>query len=271
MNFAKTTLSLTLIGILASGCSQKVAFSEAASTDPSSQTTNPQNPVCEPGQAINSKPTKVIFVVDQSGSNLDGPAEHPGRATDPDKSLRFGALSEFLGLHGIKRHMSWGMIGFKSSGAYPLTFKGVQRMPAFGGLQEMLAALELFKSTKDSGVTPYLAGLKMAQELIASDLLAGVAAGTQYRIAFMSDGYPTDITLGSGIGEGDIDRGVENIVRLAPSSIQVSTVYYGLPDATAAARLQRMAAKGGGEFLDVGKSNTLHLGDVIKVPKPSCN
>ena len=269
MKLAKLTLMMMLTSMIGTGCSQKIAFNGADSKS-STSSAIPKDPVCQPGQMTVTKPTKFILLVDQSGSNWDGPNEHPGVGTDPDKAVRFGAMSEFFLLHGQKKHVSWSFIGFQGAGAHALTHQGADPNPAFVGFNDMLAALALFKSAKDEGMTPYLAAMKMAQDLITRDLSTGVPADTQYRIAFLTDGYPTDLPTGAQL-EDAIDAGLKSLIDLAPDSIQMSTVYYGLPDAAAAARLQRMATQGKGQFLDAGKSNGLHLGDVIQVPKPACN
>lgn len=269
MKLWKTTLMTALAATLATtGCSQKIAFS--GQPDEAGKNATPSEPICETGETTMTKPTKFILVVDQSGSNWDGPTEHDGIGTDPDKARRFGAISEFFLLHGQKPHVSWSFIGFAGAGAKALTSDGTEASPVFAGFVQMLAALAKFKDSKDDGVTPYLAGLKMAKDLIAKDLAAGVPEGTQYRIAFLTDGYPTDYPAGAQL-ESAIDAGIQAVVDLAPEAIQMSTVYYGFPDATASARLQRMSVQGKGQFLDAGNSEGLHLGDVIQVPKPSCN
>jgi hypothetical protein len=63
---------------------------------------------------------------------------------------------------------------------------------------------------------------------------------------------------------------MQAIMSLAPNAIEFSTVYYGEPDHSAAARLRKMAKVGNGEFVDASNAKDIHLDDVIKVPDPKC-
>jgi hypothetical protein len=204
-------------------------------------------------------------VVDQSGSNLDGPYEHPGQASDPTKTFRYGVISDFVAKHGGKNYISWDFISFRAAAVVSLT-------NGFSDTVGVNAALQSFAASTDSGDTPYKAALSLVRDTIQQDLAKGGPA-YQYRIAFLTDGYPTDycpdaatVSCPGQVQESKIDADVQAIINLAPSSIQMSTVYYGLPDATATGRLQRMAAVGGGQFVDTNVSKTISLDDVIKVP-----
>lgn len=271
----KTLSSTVLVLTLLTGCNSNIAFqgSPSAASDSlatEKPPTDGSDLICQPGQVTVTKPTKFILVVDQSGSNVNGPYEHPGQATDPAKVLRYGAIAEFFLLHGSKSHVSWSFVTFNGTIAHALTNSGSDQSPVFTNFTGMSAALEEFHNKQDVGPTPYLPALQMVRNLIAQDLQVGGGSESQYRIAFLTDGYPTDLPVGQAL-ENAIDVGVSSIVSLAPSAIQFSTVYYGLPDATASPRLQRMATLGQGEFLDVSSTRSLHLGDLIEVPKPSCH
>jgi hypothetical protein len=251
--------------VVGTGCGQKIKF--AGGESPLSQSS--ADPICRSDEVTVAKPTKFILVVDQSGSNVNGPYEHPGLASDPQKALRYGAISEFHALHGAKAHMEWSFIAFQGVTAHALTNNGDLQTPVFVNGGGMATALEAFRTSTDEGNTPYLAALQMVRNLIANDLGGNNPADTQYRIVFLTDGYPTESVTGQQL-EDAIDQAVKDIVDLAPAAIQLSTIYYGLPDPTASTRLARMASQGQGEFLDSVNSNGLHLGDVIQVPKTTC-
>lgn len=252
------------VAIVGTACSQPIAFK--AGPVPGVQS----SPTCQPGTTTTTKPTKFLFVVDQSGSNLTGPYEHPGVATDPQKVFRFGVINDFFMKQGNKAYVNWGFITFHTTTAQGLI--GSVDHPIFSDKKAMAVALQTFLATPDAGDTPYKAALQMAHDMIQQDMASSVVP-FQYWIAILTDGYPTDycsdptqVSCPGGVLENQIDSDVQNIINLSPQSVQMSAVYYGLPDATAASRLQRMARVGGGQFVDTNVTKVITLDDVIKVP-----
>jgi hypothetical protein len=255
--------SLICVPLIVAACSQPINFKggNAGILDSAS---------CQNGTTTANKPTKFLFIVDQSGSNLDGPYEHPGQATDPSKTFRYGVISEFVQKHGGKSTINWGFISLRSPNAQSM-------ISGFGDTAAMNTALQTFLSTPDAGDTPYKSALQLARDTIAQDLGKNGTVTFQYRIAFLTDGYPTDyctdptLTLCPGaMQETALDNDVQSVINAAPGLVQMSTVYYGLPDSVASARLQRMAAKGNGQFVDTNVTKTINLDDVMKVPV-NCN
>ena len=229
-------------------------------------------PTCQPGTTSKVLPTKFLFIVDQSGSNVDGPYEHPGQATDPQKAFRDGVISEFVSEQTGKAGLSWGFISFGDTvNAY--INNGSTAHPAFSDMNAMRSALSMFMASSDVGGTSYRLALAAAHDLIQSDIAAN-GSTYSYRIAFLTDGYPTDYcpdptqtSCPTTMLEGQIDADVANIINLAPNGVvQMGTVYYGFPDANAEARLQRMAADGHGQFVDTNVTKQITLNNVIQVP-----
>lgn len=275
-NTGRILLSLSLT--LSMGCSQGVSFGNAIS-EKLQESVSPDAPImCEPGQIVVVKPMKILFLVDQSGSNINGPFEHPGQATDPLKTFRYGVMNEFFQQHGLKQYLSWGLITFNGTTAKGIINSGSNVNPVFTsdpGVAEQ--GLNTFNATGDVGNTPYRAALAKTRELIQQDIASNTAE-YDYRIVMISDGYPTDYCPG-GIGvtlcpgtmlENQIDADVLSIINLAPTRIQMNQVYYGLPDAGATARLQRMAMIGNGQYVDTNTSLEVHLDDLIEVEQPVC-
>lgn len=268
--------------VLSIGCAKNVSFGNADAGKTSQSVTPPKSPdeplTCEPGQVIVAQPMKVLFIVDQSGSNVNGPYEHPGQATDPVKSFRYGVLNEFFQLHGMKTHLSWGFLTFNGVTARGLIYQGTPDSPVFTNDHDVAAqSLVNFQASTDVSNTPVKAALLKARQMIASDMATSVTA-TQYRIVLITDGYPTDYCPGSpsvvycpgAIKESEIDSDIQSIMNTAPNAVQMSMVYYGLPDASATARLQRMASLGQGQFVDTNTSSSIHLDDLIQVEVPIC-
>lgn len=266
----------SLLG-LSIGCSQNVSFGKNQTTDLLESVNGDDPLVCEPGQVVVVKPMKILFLVDQSGSNLNGPFEHPGQATDPTKTFRHGVLNEFFQLHGLKEYLSWGFITFNGTSANGLINSGSPSDPVFTDSSSIAAqSLVTFKQSTDVGNTPYRAALAKARSLIQADIASSVREH-DYRIVMITDGYPTDYcptpaqTLCPGtMLESQIDADVQAIINLAPTKIQLNTVYYGFPDAGATARLNRMATIGKGQYVDTNTSMEVHLDDLIEVEQPIC-
>jgi hypothetical protein len=281
---AAKTIKIAIVAmpmLLGIGCSKNVSFGhvEAATSESVTPPKSPDDPItCEPGQVVVTVPEKILFLVDQSGSNVNGPFEHPGQATDKTKSFRYGVLNEFFQHHGDKSHLSWGFVTFNGTAAQGLIYSGTAASPVFTNDHDVVAqSLVTFQGKQDVGNTPVKAALQAARSMIQNDMLtAGHAA--QYRIVMVTDGYPTDYCPGGATQtlcpttmlESAIDADVQAIMGVSPGNIQINMVYYGFPDSLATARLQRLASIGQGQFVDTNTSMEVHLDDLIEVTQPIC-
>lgn len=268
-----------VLALMATGCTQALNFKSG----PDAAVQSNPSAVCLPGQRSVAKPTKFIFLVDMSGSNVNGPFEHPGVATDPQKDFRYGVINDFLQKNGAKSNLSWEFITFNQTSAHAFINGGNDQQPIFSDRNAMGAALLNFSNLTDVGDTPYKAALDMAGALIKQDMasagpLVDPALATQYRIAMLTDGYPSDYCPGGisvyncpgQIIDSRLMSDVQSFVNLAPKAIQLSTVYYGLPDADAANRLKTMAQIGNGQFVDTNVTRVINLDDIIQVPTQIC-
>lgn len=222
-----------------------------------------EEPVVETGT---EKPTRVLFIVDQSGSNLGDPP--PG--TDAYKIFRLKVIQDFYNRHYRKSFLSWGFISFGDSSAKAFVNAGMYTMPIFS--QDSIAmanAIETFRTYSDSGSTPYKAALKMAGDLITADM-ATAPADTEYLLALMTDGEPSDYCVDGMLDcpgvENAIDNDLRSVVNLSPTKIKFGTVYYGQNNVAAINRLKRLATIGGGQFLDANKTSEIKLDTVINFP-----
>lgn len=231
---------------------------------------------CRTEDVSQSRPVNVLFIVDQSGSNLNGPYEHPGQATDPQKALRTRIMVNFMNQHGGKQNLRWSLITFNEDRATAHVQENGR--PAFtAAMGTMGTALNTFYASADVGRTPYRAALRMASEMITADARSSDPSAL-HLVAFITDGYPTDYCPG-GVDEylcpgrildAEIDADVDRLVDSAAGSVQLGTVYYGASDSEAAQRLQRMATRGSGQFVDLNMMSRIDLNDVIRVQQTIC-
>lgn len=255
---------------LSLGCS-KMAFTDAPVV------VGKKDVTCHTGHVELKIPTKVVFLVDMSGSNLHGPFEHGGHATDPHKSLRYSAINAFFQKYSAASNVSWSFVAFNDKAAHAFVSSGSDQRPIFSNSAAMADALQVFLNTDDVDGTPYKAALNMAKELIAQDLPTA-ASDTQYRIAMLTDGYPTDYCSNGPdefncmghIMDDVLMNDVKSLVSAAPGVTQLSTVYYGLPDPKASARLKNMSVVGKGAFVDYNETGGIDLGNIIQVPIEVC-
>lgn len=200
-------------------------------------------------------PIKLLFVVDTSGSNVNN---NPG--TDPNKVVRGQSIQEFFNTYKAKTNFNWGFLHFSGSTANALISN-----PYFTNNTVVVqGAINTFFNINDTGNTPYMAALNLAQTAINSD--TNRTAQTKWVVVFLSDGMPNP-----DVAKTTLADKVSTIVGLIPGQITFNTVYYGPSNATAIDRLQAMAAAGGGKFVNTNNSGrSFPIEDVITVPGTSC-
>ncbi len=266
-----TLLSLAALLVFLCGCSG-VNFTPTNLEKTSALST------CTTSAEKVDRPTRVLFLVDQSGSNINGPYDLPGQATDPIKTFRLGVMSAFFELNEHKSNISWGLSVFNNVSAENLTLDSLgSGIPFSQTAADFSQALLRFSARADVGGTPYRAAFLKAKELIQADFPTS-PEHVAYLIAFLTDGYPTDYCPGGPsevlcpgrLLESQIDSDLNDVLSIAPDAIQFSTVYYGKPDSTAAQRLKRMADLGKGEFVDTNFTSHVNLNDLLEVEKTVC-
>jgi hypothetical protein len=193
-----------------------------------------------------------MFVVDQSGSN---------GTTDPSKSRRLDAITNFFNKNSANASIEWGLISFQGSGATSLT-------PGFVPAAEFMAAIGQLESMSDSGGTPYKAAIFETTNNV-SEAIKEETESTEstYQVIFLSDGVPTD--YGSPILDSEITADIERLTQLADGRLYFSTVYYnvaGSANLSASQRLEAMAVTGRGGFLDASSGGEIFI-DKLAVNK----
>jgi hypothetical protein len=204
--------------------------------------------------------TKVIFVVDTSGSNSSNPG------TDPTKAYRIGSIDSFFNLYSGKSNFSWGLMSFNTT---PIDW--VASLPStnsFVGPSSMLKAIAgLNASDMGKGYTNYIPALKMVTSAIIADpdnTPGNISAGLKYYVVFMSDGEPTD---GNGTYT-TYKTPVSNLLAAAPGAVTLDTVLYGnqsqLSSASAQAMLAGVALLGGGIGYTYLNTNSININSIVQ-------
>ncbi len=220
---------------------------------------------CDTDLGTTKKATKMLFIVDESGSNQGSAGCTLGpNCTDANKTMRAGSISRFFTHYGNRANFSWAFETFQDTKATPLIQSG--GMPVFSDATAMQNAITAFKAGTDAGGTPYMAALNTATQTIANDPDLNSTIDPQYIVVFMSDGQPDASDAGSTLLSQ-----VNTIMNLHPGRVTVSTVYYGTGDATAAGLLQSMAQIGHGNFLNTSVNPTgldFEISDLVNIPCP---
>jgi hypothetical protein len=267
---------LPLICLSLSACSPK-NFTTADSS-PVSATCVEQN--------VNSieRPTKLLFIVDTSGSNALYTMDNGTRPctidlksctppTDPDKSFRVGGIGGFLKRYRHKTNFSWGLASFSAGEAYSYVINS-QNRPAFTSSPSIMSfALAELKKEDDSGSTPYQAAFQMAYDVIRNDPDRNQNPKPHYLVILISDGFPTDYQgAQSQFLASDFENDISNVLSAAPERVFLSTVYYGqVNDPGAISLLKGIANKGNGYFSNAAYSpETFKIDDLIPGSRTSC-
>lgn len=194
--------------------------------------------------------TKILFVVDKSGSNVTGSGGVA--ATDPGAVFRTGVIRSFYDKHKANELVEWGLVVFQGSTSASYINDGGKSFtrdePTF------TAAVDQIATATDAGGTPYVAALTQAQTILSADKTANPGANISYIVVFLSDGVPNDT-------DANVFTAIDNL--LVQGKVTLSTVYYGPANPGASARMQRMADAGGGKFLDTNVSGRIPIDDLI--------
>ncbi len=187
---------------------------------------------CVPRVADITRPTKILFLVDTTGSNAYTSDIYDGSvligqapATDASKSFRYNSISNFMRQYSAKTNFKWGLISFaktaSNSGAQGLLNSGNSQNPIFGTSAAALSALEMFKNTvRDEGETHYTPLMALAAKAIQSDADFSNTQ-TQYFVLLVSDGMPNDPLVTSYNSAR-----ITELTGLAADRIKVSSVFY---------------------------------------------
>lgn len=194
--------------------------------------------------------TKVLFVIDKSGSN----------ATTDTNQYRVNTINTFYQKHQANKYVQWGVVVFRDSNSEAYINNGSNQQPIFSGdLTVVSEAIARIGTAADGGGTPYRSALTMARAAVTYDIAVNPTQTANYVIVLLSDGQPTD--YGTPIDENAIDGDVQTLKTAG--RVSLSTVYYGPVDPASSGRLSRMAQVGGGKFLDTNIDGRIPIDSLI--------
>lgn len=235
-------------------------------------TNSTPTPTPPPGQTCTIetayRKTKIMFIVDASGSNAEGVYNIINNqnvyfpASDPSpKVFRYGAINDFFSNYLHKTNFTWSFLTFQGSSAQVY-------INGFTDPSGMRNAIDSFRGAQDSGQTPYAAGISAATRLIQNDPEKNSADQPNYFVIFLSDGFPTDYTDANGnFKSAQMQSDVAALRATASGRVSLSTIYYAAGNQqipTAVNALKSMASAGGGQFASVNTANnTFKIDDVL--------
>ncbi len=276
-------LSLVIVGALSSACSD-VNFS-AVQKDSGSPGANPlTNPpsTCTDVESI-YRQTKILFLVDASGSNVQTTANQGSNGcgthyctppTDPQKEFRGGAIGDFFRRYRHKTNFDWSFAVFQGTSAFSLIQGGNNQNPVFASKPTPMGyAIQDFYGIEDKGATPYKAALALAKRAVQADPDLNAPSKPNYFIILLTDGFPTDYYDQNGSYDSQaLSRDVDSLLGVAPGQVSLSTIYYGqFNDPNAITLLRGMASKGSGQFASVNDPNSgFRIDDIIPGTQPNC-
>lgn len=194
--------------------------------------------------------TKVMFVIDKSGSNS---------TTDPGSMYRTNTITSFYQLHQANVNVKWGLIAFQGTGstAYITAMGAGAGTAGYSNDPAVVMAAIGQIAGGDTGGTPFQSAIGAVRSAISFDLNSNRSELSNYIVVFISDGEPTDY----GGDEMAIDNDIRDLLTI--SDVTFSTVYYGPASNAASSRMERMARVGQGRFLDTNVSGRIPLDNLI--------
>jgi hypothetical protein len=230
--------------------------------------TKPEGELCVPPPKEIGKYSKILFIIDVSGSNVSG---NNGDPSDPQKARRLGAMETFFNLNRQDPFIEWGLSIF--GGDVPGASRhlvqkqepGFDKTRNFGKPEDFNQALNIFRNNADNNGTPYEAALNVAKNALETELDWAKFKNediSSFHFVFISDGRPAPFGP-------DVDRSiyqlVQTMVKMSEGRLKLSTVYYNVtgPDPDAIYRLEEMARLGNGRFQDASRGEAINIQDLI--------
>ena len=245
-------LILLLFVITLSGCVDVKLIPGKTSEGISIPSKKDDNVFCITDPVKESGSTKMIFVVDVSGSNGQN---------DADGSKRADSIDKFVRTLSVEGSYQYGLITF--AGGSTSVIKDNDGNPGFTyDLNEFYKATQTIRDNPAGGGTNYLPAIAMTKRAIKNDINRFPDERSSYVVFFISDGRPNDKGSISKIVDliGDVD------ITIDGRKIYLSAAFYGGESRDAINRLEEMAKEGGGGFVNFENGETWDLSQLIVQP-----
>lgn len=206
--------------------------------------------------------TKLLFVMDKSGSNALGNGD--GIPTDPSNIKRADNFVNYYNRKKSDSNIQWGMISFRDPGAQPLIYDTDPNQAIFTQDDSLINQGVARLRTPDAGGTPYGAALALARSTIVYDINKHPDEDNVYVVIFITDGISTSPLVPGG--ESAILGAVDSLMAVKPGSISLSTAFYGPSTSVGENLLRDMATHGNGKYINFNNTNDLDFDDLIVAP-----
>lgn len=202
--------------------------------------------------------SKIMFIVDKSGSNGVGEGTDP----DLDNGKRITAIRDFFNKNKTNPYIKWGFIVFhhEIAESYIPEQQGTNRLftkdPAV-----FQQALDHFSSAMDNGNTPYREAIQLSTAAVRAELKVDQLDGTSanFNLIFITDGVPTD-----GISDNEFWTDAEDLANLSLGNIHFSTVYYGPVNDHAQNLLKKAAVRGLGNYQNTNEEPLINIEHLLE-------
>lgn len=224
--------------------------------------------------------TKILFLVDTSGSNVaatrnlgtsiclpsDSDYASCVPASDPYRNFRASTMQQFFDSYTTRQNFQFGLITFADNRPDDPSTTHVSGLFSISPsvMQTAIRGFTNYAVVTDNGGTPYLDALRAAADVIKNDPDRSSKAKPNYAVILLTDGMPTDFAFVSVYQYADP---IGDLLAVAPGQVTLNTIYYGYQnDPNAKSLLQTMANQGAGKFATAANPTTgLALDNVIAV------
>lgn len=236
----------------------------------------PQVPKCTQKLEYVTKPVKIMFLVDRSGSNVvhyDAATNKdvPG-GTDNDKVWRTAVIKQVLEKYGKNPSISYGLISFNHVSATPHIKSPSGEAIFTNNMAEVYAGFNDFLQKPDESTTPYQEALFAARSAIQQDIAAAPVGSEKaaYSVVMLSDGIPSSVAYKNN--PQAVIPDAQSIMDLSPGMVRLNAVFYSneTVDLNAQKFLKNISTTGQGIFLVANTNEPFVLNNLVEYAKETC-
>lgn len=264
-----------------------VAVTAADSSSGANYTALAAGPVCTIGVATLNKPTKVLFIMDVTGSSANTTSKSgvvTSYGSDDGKVWRTKVVTDFISKYSSNQNISYGLISFADNGTKSYINNG--NVPGFTNDPNVVLtnALPAFQQTQDGGTTLYQVPFTAAQKMIKADSANDPQGLNNYVVVFLSDGGAKDtnfVTVSnnqysfSAQNAANLAASVTTLLNSASNRVILNSVLYFNPqagpvDSIAETLMGAVGTDGQGAALLVNSNQIVQINTAYGVPVQNC-
>ena len=189
--------------------------------------------------------TKIMFIVDVSGSNSNN---------DGDGSKRADNINRFVEELSKTGDYQYGLITFHSQSESEIYYEGESTARFTSDLEDVYAATQTIRANPARSGTQYEPAFNAVRSAILRDVQSFPNENTSYQVLFISDGKPSD---------RNYLPIVSNLINIQGRMVHISTAYYGREGSDAISTLRDIAILGGGNFVNFENGEDWDLSQLV--------